>query len=124
MNICSAYEIRGYPTIFLQKGGIAYEFNGQRSVEGLSKFYESGFQSATSKPIPSVSGINLRYLAIGGGIAALGLFAIIKVLFGKKDSSVREAGETGETGETIPASEPLLKETPTETKEPQEKKND
>ena len=46
-NLCSNYEIDGYPTLLFIKGNKYYKYRGERSIEALEKFaLEGGYEDA------------------------------------------------------------------------------
>ncbi len=52
-NLCTAYEIGGYPTLLFLKGDNYYDYNSERTVDGLKKFvFDGGYETADSESIP------------------------------------------------------------------------
>lgn len=45
-NLCTAYDVGGFPTVLYLTGGHWYEFHGERSIEGFSKFiFDKGYEA-------------------------------------------------------------------------------
>lgn len=52
-NLCTAYEISGFPTVLFLSGEHFYDYNSERTVEGLKKFvFDGGFEKADSEVLP------------------------------------------------------------------------
>ena len=52
-NLCTAYDVAGFPTVLFIQGDYFYEYRGERSVAGFKKFvFEGGFEQAESDHIP------------------------------------------------------------------------
>ena len=52
-NLCTAYDVSGFPTVLYLNKDQFYEFRGDRNVEGLTKFvFEDGYKEAESDSIP------------------------------------------------------------------------
>ena len=51
-NLCTAYDLQGFPTVVYINGDYFYEYKGERSSEGFSKFVHGGYETAESDVIP------------------------------------------------------------------------
>ena len=51
-NLCTAYDVQGFPTVVYINGDYFYEYKGERSSEGFSKFVHGGYETAESDVIP------------------------------------------------------------------------
>ena len=52
-NLCTMYDIGGYPTVLYLNGDYYYEYRGERSADAFSKFvFENGFENAESDKLP------------------------------------------------------------------------
>ena len=44
-NLCTAYDVGGFPTVLLLTGDHWYEFRGERTIDGFSKFvFDKGYE--------------------------------------------------------------------------------
>ena len=45
-NLCTAYDVGGFPTVLFLTGDHWYEFHGDRTIEGFSKFvFDKGYEA-------------------------------------------------------------------------------
>ena len=45
-NLCTAYDVGGFPTVLYLVGDHWYEFHGERTIEGFSKFiFDKGYEA-------------------------------------------------------------------------------
>jgi protein disulfide-isomerase-like protein len=52
-NLCTSYDVGGFPTVLFLNQNQFYEFRSERTIEGLQKFvFEEGFKDAESDAIP------------------------------------------------------------------------
>lgn len=52
-NLCTAYDVNGFPTVLYLSGGYFYEFRGPRTIENFSKFvFEGEYENAESDVLP------------------------------------------------------------------------
>lgn len=60
-NLCTAYDVSGYPTVLYLNGDHFYEYRSARSIEGFKKFiFENEYEKAESDVIPlKLSGVAL-----------------------------------------------------------------
>jgi protein disulfide-isomerase-like protein len=52
-EICSRFQVKGYPTIKHLKDKQLYAYKGARTVEGFLQFAESGYQAVDPVPVPA-----------------------------------------------------------------------
>ena len=60
-NLCTVYEIGGFPTVLYLNGDYYYEYRGERSSEAFAKFvFEGGYEKAESEVLPKkIEGMEL-----------------------------------------------------------------
>lgn len=58
-SICRKHPIRGFPTIFIQQHGVAFEYNGHRLLQPMADF-ALGAVASSVKPVTAVDFENIR----------------------------------------------------------------
>jgi hypothetical protein len=52
-NLCTAYDVGGFPTLLYLNGDYFYEYRGPRTIENFSKFvFEGEYENAESDVLP------------------------------------------------------------------------
>lgn len=52
-DLADAYDITGFPTLFLIRGGLIWEFTGNRTQDAMVAFALYGYKQLDSRPIPA-----------------------------------------------------------------------
>jgi len=65
-DVCTAYEIRGYPTIKFVHNGKQYDYQSERTVEEFSKFVLGEFEKSTPSSLPSLDAARVGAVAAEG----------------------------------------------------------
>jgi thiol-disulfide isomerase/thioredoxin len=82
-NLCTSYDVNGFPTVLFLNGGYVYEFGGKRTLENFEKFvFEGDYQNAESDVLPvKLEGIALYQKQFTKFLGQLG--RSVEILFHK-----------------------------------------
>ena len=80
-NLCTSYDVAGFPTVLYLNKDHFYEFRSDRTVDGLHKFiFEEGYQNAENDVIPQkLQGMALYQKQISKFFGQLG--RTVEILF-------------------------------------------
>lgn len=63
-DICSAFGVRGYPTVIAYHAGYVYKYNGKRELDSLLEFGQGGYEKVKAEKGPDLSDFGVEHPAL------------------------------------------------------------